>query len=74
MYNGNMATINVKAKKFVNLFFQTGALIQDRHGILQGDAAQVRTAHFAEWATCERGRAAGGRAGLDQSPQLRKCG
>ena len=53
MFNGNMATINVKSKKFVNLFFQTGSLIPDRHGILEGDAAQVRTAHFNDMADVE---------------------
>ena len=50
MFKGNMATINVKSKKFVNLFFQTGAQIPDRHGILEGDAAQVRVAHFSDMA------------------------
>lgn len=53
MFNGNMATINPKAKKFVNLFFQTGAILPDRHGILEGEAAQVRTAHFNNLADVE---------------------
>ncbi len=48
MYKGNMATINPRAKKFVNLFFQTGSAIENRHGVLEGDAAQVRTIKFAD--------------------------
>lgn len=48
MYKGNMATINPRAKRFVNLFFQTGSVIKDRHGVLEGDAAQVRTIKFAD--------------------------
>ncbi len=48
MYKGNMATINPRAKKFVNLFFQTGAVIKDRHGVLEGDAAQVRAIKFSD--------------------------
>jgi uncharacterized protein YdeI (YjbR/CyaY-like superfamily) len=58
MFKGNVATINVKSKKFVNLFFQTGSLIGDRHGILEGDAAQVRTAHFTDMADVRRKEAA----------------
>ncbi len=48
MYKGNMATINPRAKKFVNLFFQTGSVIENRHGVLEGDAAQVRTIKFTD--------------------------
>jgi uncharacterized protein YdeI (YjbR/CyaY-like superfamily) len=58
MFNGNMATINLKSKKFVNLFFQTGSLIGERHGLLQGNAAQVRTAHFTDLADVRQKEAA----------------
>ena len=58
MFNGNMATINLKSKKFVNLFFQTGSLSRDRHGSLQGDAAQVRTARFTHIADVRKKEAA----------------
>jgi hypothetical protein len=45
-YKGNMATFNVRAKKFVNLTFHTGALIRDPQGILEGDAKEARVARF----------------------------
>ena len=46
MYKGNLATLTPRTKKFVNLFFQTGAKIQNGHGILEGDAKEVRVARF----------------------------
>ncbi|MBZ0288337.1 MAG: DUF1801 domain-containing protein, partial [Anaerolineae bacterium] len=46
MYKGNLATLTPRSKRFVNLFFQTGATIPDGHGILEGDANEVRVAHF----------------------------
>ena len=58
MYKGNMATINPRAKKFVNLFFQTGSVIKNRHGILDGDAAQVRTVRFADMEDVDRKKSA----------------
>ena len=45
-YKRNLATINVKAKKFVNLFFQNGAGIPDKYGVLEGDANEVRVIRF----------------------------
>ncbi|MBV7338154.1 DUF1801 domain-containing protein [Chloroflexi bacterium TSY] len=45
-YKKNMATLNVRTKKFVNLFFQEGASIQDETGLLEGDAEHVRVARF----------------------------
>lgn len=53
MFDGNMATITPRSKKFVNLFFPTGSVLPDRHGILVGDAAQVRTARFADMSEVE---------------------
>ena len=46
MYKGNLATLTPRTKNFVNLFFQTGALIRNGHGILEGDAKEVRVARF----------------------------
>ena len=46
MYEGNIATFNVRAKKFVNLTFHTGALIPGNHPILEGDAKEARVARF----------------------------
>ena len=44
IYKGNLATLTPRTKRFVNLFFQTGALIKAGHGILAGDANEVRVA------------------------------
>ena len=46
MYKGNLATLTPRTKKFVNLFFQTGAKIPDKSGLLEGDAKEVRVARF----------------------------
>jgi hypothetical protein len=46
VYKGNLATLTPRSKRFVNLFFQTGAIIPDGHGILEGDAKEVRVARF----------------------------
>jgi uncharacterized protein YdeI (YjbR/CyaY-like superfamily) len=45
-YKRNLATLTVRTKKYVQLFFQQGALISDRFGILEGEADQVRVARF----------------------------
>jgi hypothetical protein len=42
IYNGNLATFNPRAKKFVNLTFHTGAFIDDPEGVLEGDAKEAR--------------------------------
>jgi hypothetical protein len=47
-YKGNMATYNVRAKKFVNLTFHTGAHIKDPAGLLQGEAKEARVARFVD--------------------------
>lgn len=38
VYKGNLATLTPRTKRFVNLFFQTGATIPNGHGILEGEA------------------------------------
>lgn len=45
-YKDNMATFNPRAKKFVNLTFHKGALIEDTTGLLEGDSKEARVAHF----------------------------
>ncbi len=55
-YKKNLATINVKAKKFVNLYFQKGATIQDEYGVLEGDAAEVRVIRFYNMEEVEKKR------------------
>ena len=47
-YKGNMATFNPRAKKFVNLTFHTGAIIDDTTGLLQGDQKEARVARFSD--------------------------
>ena len=42
IYKGNLATFNPRAKKFVNLTFHTGALINDPDGVLEGEAKEAR--------------------------------
>ncbi|HAA14949.1 MAG TPA: DUF1801 domain-containing protein [Cytophagales bacterium] len=46
VYKGNMATFNPRAKKFVNLTFHKGALIEDTTGLLEGDQKEARVARF----------------------------
>ena len=46
IYKGNLATLTPRSKRFVNLFFQTGATIPNGHGLLEGDAKEVRVARF----------------------------
>jgi hypothetical protein len=46
VYKGNLATLTPRTKRFVNLFFQTGAILPNRHGILEGEAKEVRVARF----------------------------
>lgn len=45
-YKDNMATFNPRAKKFVNLTFHKGALINDDTGLLEGDKKEARVARF----------------------------
>ena len=45
-YKDNLCTFNPRAKKFVNLTFHKGALINDTTGLLEGDAKEARVARF----------------------------
>ena len=45
-YKDNMATFNPRAKKFVNLTFHKGAIINDTTGLLIGDKKEARVARF----------------------------
>lgn len=45
-YKDNMATFNPRAKKFVNLTFHKGSLIEDNSGILEGEQKEARVARF----------------------------
>lgn len=46
VYKDNMATFNTRAKKFVNLTFHKGALLNDKTGLLEGDQKEARVARF----------------------------
>jgi uncharacterized protein YdeI (YjbR/CyaY-like superfamily) len=48
MYNGNMASLPMNAKKFVSLMFHKGSLIKDSMGLLEGDGKEVRVARFMD--------------------------
>lgn len=54
VYKGNLATLTPRTKRFVNLFFQTGAVIRGDHGILEGDAKEVRVARFHDMKDIEK--------------------
>ena len=45
-YRDNMCTFNPRAKKFVNLTFHKGALINDDTGLLEGEQKEARVARF----------------------------
>lgn len=45
-YKDNMCTFNPRAKKFVNLTFHKGALVNDTTGLLDGDQKEARVARF----------------------------
>jgi len=47
-YEGNLASFQPRAKKFVSLMFHRGSEIPGRHAILEGDASLVRIARFAD--------------------------
>ncbi len=47
-YQGSITTFNMRAKKFVNLTFHKGALINDPKGVLEGDAKQARVMRFTD--------------------------
>ena len=42
IYKTNIATFNPRAKKFVNLTFHTGAIIDDPDRVLDGDTKEAR--------------------------------
>ena len=49
-YKDNLCTFNPRAKKFVNLTFHKGALINDETGLLEGDKPEARIARFYDMA------------------------
>ncbi|WP_411029428.1 DUF1801 domain-containing protein [Spongiimicrobium sp. 3-5] len=48
MYKGNIASFFFNAKKFVSLMFHKGALLNNAHGLLEGDGKEARVARFKD--------------------------
>lgn len=55
-YRGNLASFQPKAKKHVSLMFHRGSEIPGIHPLLEGDAALVRIARFADLEEVEQRR------------------
>ncbi len=49
-FEGPIATFNLRSKKFVNLTFHKGALIDDPHNVLEGEAKEARVMRFRDMA------------------------
>ncbi len=47
MYKGNIASFFMNAKSFVSLMFHKGALLDNKHGLLEGDGKEARVARFS---------------------------
>jgi hypothetical protein len=56
-FNGNIASIDPRARRFVNLMFHQGALLPGDHPDLEGGAGTVRYMRFADLETVDRKRA-----------------
>lgn len=57
-YEGNLASINPRAKQFVSLMFHVGARIPGEHAALEGGADTARYMRFADEADVRTQRAA----------------
>ena len=58
IYEGNIATFNMRAKKFVNLTFHSGAEIPGHHPILEGDGKEARVVRIESMEDAESKRSA----------------
>ena len=56
MYEGNLASIDPKAKKHVAVLFHRGAEIPGAHPLLEGEGKLARYARFPDLASVEAGR------------------
>ena len=56
MYEGNLASIDPKARKHVAVLFHRGAEIPGGHPLLQGEGKLARYARFGDTASVEAGR------------------
>jgi hypothetical protein len=57
MYEGNLASIDPKARKHVAVLFHRGAEIPGAHPLLEGDGKLARYARFPDLASVTRRRA-----------------
>jgi hypothetical protein len=57
MYEGNLASIDPKARKHVAVLFHRGAEIPGDHPLLEGDGRLARYARFPDRESVELGRA-----------------
>jgi hypothetical protein len=56
MYEGNLASIDPKAKKHVSVLFHRGAEIPGDHPLLEGGGKLARYIRFPDVASVEQGR------------------
>ena len=56
MYEGNLGSIDPKAKKHVVVLFHRGAEIPGEHPLLEGEGKVARYARFPDMASVESGR------------------
>jgi hypothetical protein len=56
-FGGNIASIDPRAKRFVNLMFHQGALLPGEHPGFEGGAGTVRYMHFADLEAVDQKRA-----------------
>jgi hypothetical protein len=56
MYEGNLASIDPKAKRHVAVLFHRGAEIPGEHPLLEGEGKAARYARFPDMASVETGR------------------
>jgi hypothetical protein len=56
MYEGNLASIDPKARKHVAVLFHRGAEIPGEHPLLQGEGKLARYARFGDLASVAAGR------------------
>lgn len=56
MYEGNLASIDPKARKHVAVLFHRGAEIPGQHRILEGEGKLARYARFPDMGSVDRGR------------------
>lgn len=57
VYEGNLASFQPRAKRFVSLLFHEGATIPGTHPILEGDGAHARYVRLADADAIEQHRA-----------------